>query len=63
MFEPMHAWFLDFGTLGLFVWTLLKVLVVTVPLILAVAFYTLFERKVIGWIQPTPKIEPTNCGP
>ena len=36
MFEPVHAWFLEFGTLGLFVWTLLKVLVVCVPLILAV---------------------------
>jgi NADH-quinone oxidoreductase subunit H len=34
-----------------FAWTLLKILVVTVPLILAVAFYTLAERKVIGWMH------------
>jgi NADH-quinone oxidoreductase subunit H len=47
----MRAFFLDFGTIGLFVWTLLKVLAVTVPLIVAVAFYTLAERKVIGWMH------------
>jgi NADH-quinone oxidoreductase subunit H len=47
----MRAFFLDFGTIGLFVWTLLKVLLVTVPLIVAVAFYTLAERKVIGWMH------------
>ena len=51
MFEPLRAFFLDFGTAGLVLWTLLKVLAVTVPLILAVAFYTLFERKVIGWMH------------
>jgi NADH-quinone oxidoreductase subunit H len=51
VFEPIRAFFLDFGTLGLLAWTLLKVLAVTVPLILAVAFYTLFERKVIGWMH------------
>ena len=33
------------------VWTLIKILVITVPLIVAVAFYTLAERKVIGWMQ------------
>jgi len=51
MIEPVHAWFVEFGILGIFVWTLIKVLLVTVPLILAVAFYTLFERKVIGWMH------------
>jgi NADH-quinone oxidoreductase subunit H len=51
MFEPIRAFFLDFGTTGLFVWTLLKILVVTLPLIIAVAFYTLAERKVIGWMH------------
>jgi len=29
----------------------LKILVIVVPLILAVAYYTYFERKVIGWMQ------------
>ena len=31
--------------------SLLKILVITVPLIIAVAFYTLVERKVIGWMH------------
>ncbi|MEO7251778.1 MAG: NADH-quinone oxidoreductase subunit NuoH [Arenimonas sp.] len=51
MFEVFRAWVLDFGVPGLFAWTLLKVLAVTVPLIVSVAFYTLFERKVIGWMH------------
>jgi NADH-quinone oxidoreductase subunit H len=51
VFEPIRAFFVDFGSPGLVAWTLLKVLAVTVPLILAVAFYTLFERKVIGWMH------------
>jgi len=33
------------------VWTLVKILAITVPLIVAVAFYTLAERKVIGYMQ------------
>ena len=32
-------------------WTLAKILAICVPLIVAVAFYTLWERKVIGWMQ------------
>ena len=31
--------------------TLIKILVITIPLITAVAFYTYFERKVIGAMQ------------
>ncbi|MCB1555442.1 MAG: NADH-quinone oxidoreductase subunit NuoH [Xanthomonadales bacterium] len=38
-------------TLWLLAITLLKVLAVTVPLILSVAFYTLWERKIIGWMH------------
>jgi NADH-quinone oxidoreductase subunit H len=43
--------FLQFGTTGMLLWTVLKVLVITVPLIVSVAFYTLAERKVIGWMH------------
>ncbi len=32
-------------------WLLAKILAIVVPLILAVAYYTYFERKVIGWMQ------------
>ena len=49
--DMMREFFLAFGVTGLIVWTVIKILVVTVPLILAVAFYTLFERKVIGWMH------------
>jgi NADH-quinone oxidoreductase subunit H len=38
-------------TLLLLIWTLAKILAITVPLIIAVAFYTLWERKVIGWMH------------
>ncbi len=51
MFEPVRAFFLEFGTTGLLVWTLIKVLCITLPLIISVAFYTLAERKVIGWMH------------
>ena len=51
MFDLLREFLLQYGLIGAFVWTLLKVLVIAVPLILAVAFYTLFERKVIGWMH------------
>jgi NADH-quinone oxidoreductase subunit H len=51
MIEAMREFFLAWGTWGLLLWTLIKVLAIAVPLILGVAFYTLFERKVIGWMH------------
>jgi NADH-quinone oxidoreductase subunit H len=35
----------------LLLWTLVKIIAITLPLILCVAFYTLWERKVIGWMH------------
>ncbi len=41
--------------------TVAKILAVTVPLIISVAFYTYWERKVIGYMQV--RLGPTEIGP
>ncbi len=51
MFDPVRDFFLTFGTAGLLLWTLIKILVIALPVITGVAFYTLAERKVIGWMH------------
>ena len=33
------------------IWTLLKIIVIVLPITICVAFLTLWERKVIGWMQ------------
>jgi len=50
----------SFPTLAYAIWTLLKILVIVVPITLCVAFLTLWERKVIGWMQV--RIGPNRVG-
>ena len=40
-----------FGSLWLFVWTLIKVNIVMLPVLGMVAYLTLWERKLIGWMH------------
>jgi NADH-quinone oxidoreductase subunit H len=50
-----------FGPTWPAVWTLTKIMVIVVPLMLAVAYLTLWERKLIGWIQV--RLGPNRVGP
>ena len=49
--DPLRDWFLSLGTIGALVWIVLKILAIAVPVILAVAFYVVWERKLIGWMH------------
>ncbi|MDH5823466.1 NADH-quinone oxidoreductase subunit NuoH [Luteimonas sp. RD2P54] len=48
---PLQEWLHGLGPLGTLVWIVLKILAIAVPVILAVAFYVVWERKLIGWMH------------
>jgi NADH-quinone oxidoreductase subunit H len=60
--EQLMMWGLGttYPGLAYAIWTLIKILVIVVPITLCVAFLTLWERKVIGWMQV--RIGPNRVG-
>jgi NADH-quinone oxidoreductase subunit H len=49
--DPFRDWLLSLGVIGLLAWIVLKILAIAVPVIVAVAFYVVWERKLIGWMH------------
>jgi NADH-quinone oxidoreductase subunit H len=49
--DPLRDWFFGLGNVGVVLWIVLKVLAIAVPVIMAVAFYVVWERKLIGWMH------------
>jgi len=49
--DILHDFIVSFGLLGELAWIVLKILAIAVPVIVAVAFYVVWERKLIGWMH------------
>ena len=49
--SPLHEWLLSLGAIGTIVWIVLKILLIAMPVIITVAFYVVWERKLIGWMH------------
>ena len=61
MIAWLHNFLLGFGALGLVVWLVFCIIAIAVPVILAVAFYVWWERKVLGWMHA--RMGPNSVGP
>ncbi len=49
--QPVHDLLMSFGWIGAVIWIVLKILAIAVPVIVSVAFYVVWERKLIGWMH------------
>jgi NADH-quinone oxidoreductase subunit H len=62
VFDWIHTHLLDLlPPLGLVIWLVLCILAIAVPVILAVALYVWWERKVLGWMHV--RMGPNSVGP
>jgi NADH-quinone oxidoreductase subunit H len=57
----MHDLLLGWGTIGVVLWLVACILVIAVPVILSVAMYVWWERKVLGWMHV--RMGPNSVGP
>ncbi|KRG68885.1 NADH-quinone oxidoreductase subunit NuoH [Pseudoxanthomonas dokdonensis] len=48
---PLREWFFGLGDIGMILWIVLKILLIAMPVIITVAFYVVWERKLIGWMH------------
>lgn len=48
---PLHEALMGLGALGVVIWIVLKILAIAMPVIITVAFYVVWERKLIGWMH------------
>ena len=49
--DAFRDWMIAFGPVGLVAWIVLKILAIAMPVIISVAFYVVWERKLIGWMH------------
>ncbi|AXK71909.1 NADH-quinone oxidoreductase subunit NuoH [Lysobacter sp. TY2-98] len=49
--DAVHGWFDGLGPAGTVAWIVLKILLIAMPVIISVAFYVVWERKLIGWMH------------
>ena len=61
MLDALRDSLLAYGNTGLVAWVVLKILAIAVPVIIAVAMFVYWERKVIGWMHV--RMGPNQIGP
>src|SRR6185369_1870725 len=60
-FNSLHDLLLGFGNIGLVLWFVVCILCIAVPVIISVAMYVWWERKVLGWMHV--RMGPNSVGP